>query len=209
MATAACQPEDKSLAESMLRNISPLLPPTMTYSLRINRMNIILGIRQALHSVNAVGQECAGGVPAMCDGVTQRAGWHELSLLSREVIAMSAAVSLSQYVLTARYSLGVADKIVQGLAMAALFGHLPAVFCSVRLMASGLPNKEKVRDASAICGRKSRRNGAAGVEAASYHAPGTCTFYGTANTNQMVVGLHGNAVAGFFVCASDAPLRRH
>lgn len=128
----------------------------------------------------------------MCDGVTQGQDGMELSLLSREVIAMSAAVGLSHNMFDGALYLGVCDKIVPGLVMAALsFGHLPAIFVPSGPMASGLPNKEKVRIRQLYAEGKADRQALLEAEAASYHAPGTCTFYGTANTNQMVVEFMG------------------
>jgi phosphogluconate dehydratase len=143
---AACQPDDKASLKSMLRNniaiitsYNDMLSAHQPYEVYPTI------IRKALHSVNAVGQ-VAGGVPAMCDGVTQGQDGMELSLLSREVIAMSAAVGLSHNMFDGALYLGVCDKIVPGLVMAALsFGHLPAIFVPSGPMASGLPNKEKVR----------------------------------------------------------------
>ncbi len=164
-------------------------------------------IRKALHEANAVGQ-VAGGVPAMCDGVTQGQDGMELSLLSREVIAMSAAVGLSHNMFDGALFLGVCDKIVPGLTMAALsFGHLPAVFVPSGPMASGLPNKEKVRIRQLYAEGKVDRMALLESEAASYHAPGTCTFYGTANTNQMVVEFMGMQLPGSSFVHPDSPLR--
>jgi phosphogluconate dehydratase len=142
---AACQPDDKASLKSMLRNniaiitsYNDMLSAHQPYEYYPDQ------IRKALHSVNAVGQ-VAGGVPAMCDGVTQGQDGMELSLLSREVIAMSAAVGLSHNMFDGALYLGVCDKIVPGLAMAAFsFGHLPSIFIPSGPMASGLPNKEKV-----------------------------------------------------------------
>lgn len=141
---AACQPEDKASLKSMLRNnIAIITSYNDMLSAHQPYEHYPEIIRQALHSVNAVGQ-VAGGVPAMCDGVTQGQDGMELSLLSREVIAMSAAVGLSHNMFDGALFLGVCDKIVPGLAMAALsFGHLPAIFVPSGPMASGLPNKEK------------------------------------------------------------------
>ncbi len=205
---AACQPEDKAALKSMLRNNIAIITsyndmlsahqPYETYPEQI---------RQALHSAGAVGQ-VAGAVPAMCDGVTQGQDGMELSLLSREVIAMSAAVGLSHNMFDGALYLGVCDKIVPGLAMAALsFGHLPAVFVPSGPMASGLPNKEKVRIRQLFAEGKVDRNALLESEAASYHAPGTCTFYGTANTNQMVVEFMGMQLPGSSFVHPDAPLR--
>lgn len=130
----------------------------------------------------------------MCDGVTQGQDGMELSLMSRDVIAMSAAVGLSHNMFDGALFLGICDKIVPGLVMAALsFGHLPALFVPAGPMSSGLPNKEKVRVRQLYAEGKADRPALLEAEAASYHGIGTCTFYGTANTNQMVMevmGLH-------------------
>lgn len=141
---AACQPEDKASLKSMLRNnIAIITSYNDMLSAHQPYEHYPEIIRKALHEANAVGQ-VAGGVPAMCDGVTQGQDGMELSLLSREVIAMSAAVGLSHNMFDGALFLGVCDKIVPGLTMAALsFGHLPAVFVPSGPMASGLPNKKK------------------------------------------------------------------
>ncbi|MFC2992501.1 phosphogluconate dehydratase [Halomonas tibetensis] len=136
----------------------------------------------------------AGGVPAMCDGVTQGQPGMELSLFSRDVIAMAAAVGLSHNMFDAALYLGVCDKIVPGLFIAAArFGHLPAMFVPAGPMESGLPNKEKARIRQLFAEGKASREELLEAESASYHSPGTCTFYGTANSNQLmmeVMGLH-------------------
>jgi phosphogluconate dehydratase len=141
--------------------------------------------------------QVAGGVPAMCDGVTQGTTGMELSLFSRDVIAMGTAVALSHDMFDAALMLGVCDKIVPGLLIGALqFGHLPTVFVPAGPMPSGLPNKEKasVREQAAqgLVGRA----GLLDAELKSYHAPGTCTFYGTANSNQMLLEAMGLHVPG-------------
>lgn len=143
---AACQADDKASLKSMLRNnIAIITSYNDMLSAHQPYEHYPEIIRKALHSANAVGQ-VAGGVPAMCDGVTQGQDGMELSLLSREVIAMSAAIGLSHNMFDGALYLGVCDKIVPGLTMAALsFGHLPSVFIPSGPMASGLPNKEKVR----------------------------------------------------------------
>ncbi len=194
---AACQPEDKASLKSMLRNnIAIITSYNDMLSAHQPYEHYPEIIRKALHEANAVGQ-VAGGVPAMCDGVTQGQDGMELSLLSREVIAMSAAVGLSHNMFDGALFLGVCDKIVPGLTMAALsFGHLPAVFVPSGPMASGLPNKEKVRIRQLYAEGKVDRMALLESEAASYHAPGTCTFYGTANTNQMVVEFMGMQLPG-------------
>ncbi len=148
-----------------------------------------LGAREA----GAVAQ-FAGGVPAMCDGVTQGQPGMELSLFSRDVIAAATAIALSHNMFDAALCLGVCDKIVPGLAMGALaFGHLPTVFVPAGPMPSGIPNKEKARIRQLYAEGKVGRDALLESEARSYHSQGTCTFYGTANSNQMlmeVMGLH-------------------
>ncbi|VDY85264.1 phosphogluconate dehydratase [Escherichia coli] len=205
---AACQPEDKASLKSMLRNnIAIITSYNDMLSAHQPYEHYPEIIRKALHEANAVGQ-VAGGVPAMCDGVTQGQDGMELSLLSREVIAMSAAVGLSHNMFDGALFLGVCDKIVPGLTMAALsFGHLPAVFVPSGPMASGLPNKEKVRIRQLYAEGKVDRMALLESEAASYHAPGTCTFYGTANTNQMVVEFMGMQLPGSSFVHPDSPLR--
>jgi phosphogluconate dehydratase len=150
-------------------------------------------IRDAARAVGGTAQ-VAGGVPAMCDGVTQGAAGMDLSLFSRDVIAMSAAVALSHNVFDAAVFLGVCDKIVPGLVIAAqAFGHLPAVFLPAGPMTSGMPNDEKARVRQQFAEGLIGREALMAAEMASYHGPGTCTFYGTANTNQMLMefmGLH-------------------
>jgi phosphogluconate dehydratase len=150
-------------------------------------------IREAARSVGGTAQ-VAGGVPAMCDGVTQGETGMELSLFSRDVIALSTAVALSHQMFDAAVYLGVCDKIVPGLIMGALsFGHLPAVFIPAGPMTSGLPNEEKGNVRKLYAEGKVDRAALLEAEAQSYHGPGTCTFYGTANSNQMlmeIMGLH-------------------
>ncbi|MBL4596486.1 MAG: phosphogluconate dehydratase [Robiginitomaculum sp.] len=150
-------------------------------------------IRTAAREVGATAQ-VAGGVPAMCDGVTQGQDGMEMSLFSRDVIAMATAISLSHDVFDAALYLGVCDKIVPGLLIGALqFGHLPGIFVPAGPMPSGLPNKEKARIRQLFAEGKIGRDELLKAESESYHSPGTCTFYGTANTNQMlmeVMGLH-------------------
>jgi phosphogluconate dehydratase len=150
-------------------------------------------IRQAARAAGGTAQ-VAGGVPAMCDGVTQGETGMELSLFSRDVIALSTAVALSHQMFDAAVYLGVCDKIVPGLIMGALsFGHLPAVFIPAGPMTSGLPNEEKARIRQLWAEGKISRAELLEAEAQSYHGPGTCTFFGTANSNQMlmeIMGLH-------------------
>jgi phosphogluconate dehydratase len=150
-------------------------------------------IRAAARKAGATAQ-VAGGVPAMCDGVTQGQPGMELSLFSRDVIALAAGVGLSHNTFDAALYLGVCDKIVPGLIIAAAtFGHIPAVFVPAGPMVSGLPNDEKAKVRNAFASGKIGREELMAAEMASYHGPGTCTFYGTANTNQMLMefmGLH-------------------
>ena len=164
-------------------------------------------IKQAARGVGATAQ-VAGGVPAMCDGVTQGRTGMELSLFSREVIALSTAVALSHDMFDAALYLGVCDKIVPGLLIGALsFGHLPAVFVPAGPMTSGLPNDEKSRVRQRYAEGKATREELLEAEAASYHGPGTCTFYGTANSNQMLMELMGLHLPGASFINPDDPLR--
>ena len=150
-------------------------------------------IRQAAREAGGTAQ-VAGGVPAMCDGVTQGETGMELSLFSRDVIAMSTAIALSHQMFDASVYLGVCDKIVPGLIIGALsFGHLPAVFIPAGPMTSGLPNEEKGKIRQLYAQGKVGREALLEAESQAYHGPGTCTFYGTANSNQMlmeIMGLH-------------------
>lgn len=150
-------------------------------------------IKQAVRDMGSVAQ-FAGGVPAMCDGVTQGQPGMELSLFSRDIIAMSTAVALSHNMFDAVLCLGVCDKIVPGLLIGALnFGHLPVIFVPAGPMPSGLPNSEKARVRQLYAEGKVGRDELLACESASYHSAGTCTFYGTANSNQLlmeVMGLH-------------------
>ncbi|MEO3867826.1 phosphogluconate dehydratase [Nonomuraea sp. B12E4] len=150
-------------------------------------------LKTAVRRAGGVAQ-VAGGVPAMCDGITQGRAGMELSLYSRDVIAMSTAIALSHDMFDATLLLGVCDKIVPGLFIGALhFGHLPAVFVPAGPMTSGLPNKVKARTRQLFAEGKVGRGELLEAESKSYHSPGTCTFYGTANSNQAlmeVMGLH-------------------
>lgn len=150
-------------------------------------------IKAAARSVGATAQ-VAGGVPAMCDGVTQGRPGMELSLMSRDVIAMATAVGLSHGVFDGAICLGVCDKIVPGLVIGALsFGHLPIVFAPAGPMSTGIANFEKAAVRKAYAKGEATREELLKSEVAAYHGPGTCTFYGTANSNQMlmeIMGLH-------------------
>jgi len=164
-------------------------------------------IREAARAAGGVAQ-VAGGVPAMCDGVTQGQAGMELSLFSRDVIAMSAAVGLSHNMFDAALFLGVCDKIVPGLVIAALtFGHLPAVFVPAGPMTTGLANDDKARVRQLYAEGKVGRDALLEAESQSYHGPGTCTFYGTANSNQMLMEIMGLHLPGASFVNPGTPLR--
>lgn len=153
-------------------------------------------LKEAAAAEGAVAQ-FAGGVPAMCDGVTQGQDGMDLSLFSRDVIAMSTAIALSHNMFDAALCLGVCDKIVPGLLIGALaFGHLPVAFVPAGPMVSGLPNKEKARIREEYAAGRIGRDELLAAESASYHSPGTCTFYGTANSNQMLMEFMGLQLPG-------------
>ena len=152
--------------------------------------------------------QVAGGVPAMCDGVTQGQPGMELSLFSRDVIAMATAVSLSHNVYDAIMCLGVCDKIVPGMLIGALqFGHLPAIFVPAGPMPSGIPNKQKAAARQKFATGEINREQLLEAESASYHSAGTCTFYGTANTNQLLMEALGLQLAGTSFVNPGTPLR--
>ncbi len=164
-------------------------------------------IKAAIKEAGGVAQ-FAAGVPAMCDGVTQGQAGMELSLFSRDVIAMATAIGLSHNMFDGALYLGVCDKIVPGLLIGALsFGHLPAVFVPAGPMPSGLPNKEKVRIRQLYAEGKIGRQELLESESQSYHSPGTCTFYGTANSNQMMVEIMGLHLPGSSFINPYTPLR--
>jgi phosphogluconate dehydratase len=164
-------------------------------------------MREAARQVGATAQ-VAGGVAAMCDGVTQGRAGMQLSLFSRDVIALSAAIALSHDMFDAALFLGICDKIVPGLLIAALtFGHLPAVFVPAGPMPSGISNDEKSRVRQLYAEGKATRAELLDVEAKSYHSPGTCTFYGTANSNQMLMEIMGLHLPGASFVNPGTPLR--
>jgi phosphogluconate dehydratase len=153
-------------------------------------------IKKAAAANGAVAQ-FAGGVPAMCDGVTQGQDGMDLSLFSRDVIALSTAVALSHEMFDAALCLGICDKIVPGLMIGALsFGHLPVVFVPAGPMVSGISNKEKARAREDYAAGRIDRDALLASESAAYHSPGTCTFYGTANSNQMLMEFMGMQLPG-------------
>ena len=153
--------------------------------------------------------QVAGGVPAMCDGVTQGQVSMELSLFSRDTIALSTAVALSHGMFDGMALLGICDKIVPGLLIGALrFGHLPAILIPAGPMPSGLPNREKQRVRQLYAEGKASRAELLDAEAASYHSPGTCTFYGTANSTQMMMEVMGLHLPGSAFVNPGTPLRQ-
>src|SRR3569833_1767369 len=164
-------------------------------------------IKDAARSIGATAQ-VAGGVPAMCDGVPQGQPGMDLSLFSRDVIAMATAIALSHNMFDAAVFLGICDKIVPGLLIGALtFGHLPAVFIPAGPMPSGMPNDEKTRIRQLYSEGKVGRAELLEAEAKSYHSPGTCTFYGTANSNQMLMEIMGLHLPGASFVNHGTPLR--
>ena len=205
---AACCIEDKNDLKNILKSnigiissYNDMLSAHKPYELYPEQ------IRKVLNEVGAVGQ-MAGGVPAMCDGVTQGEPGMELSLISRDIIAMSVAVGLSHNMFDDALYLGICDKIVPGLLVGALtYGHLPAIFVPAGPMPSGLSNKEKVRIRQLYSEGKASREDLLESEAASYHSSGTCTFYGTANSNQMVIELMGLHLPGSAFVNPETTLR--
>ncbi|MET9712942.1 phosphogluconate dehydratase [Nocardiopsis alba] len=164
-------------------------------------------IKAAVSEAGGVAQ-FAGGVPAMCDGITQGREGMELSLFSRDVIAMATAVALSHDMFDGALMLGVCDKIVPGLLIGALsFGHLPVAFVPAGPMPSGLPNKEKARVRQRFAAGEVGRTELLQAESAAYHAPGTCTFYGTANSNQVLMEVMGLHLPGATFEQPGSPLR--
>ena len=152
--------------------------------------------------------QVAGGTPAMCDGVTQGQLGMELSLFSRDVIALSTGVAMSHAMFDGMALLGICDKIVPGLVIGALrFGHLPAIFVPSGPMPSGLANKDKQKVRQLYAEGKASRDDLLESESASYHSPGTCTFYGTANSNQMMLELMGLHIPGASFVPPNTPLR--
>jgi phosphogluconate dehydratase len=164
-------------------------------------------IKSAARAVGATAQ-VAGGVPAMCDGVTQGETGMELSLFSRDVIALAAGVGLSHNVFDAAVYLGVCDKIIPGLVIAAAtFGYIPSVFLPAGPMVSGLANDEKAKVRTRFATGDATREELMAAEMAAYHGPGTCTFYGTANTNQMLMEFMGLHLPGASFVNPNTPLR--
>lgn len=205
---AACGPNDKdALAGDRVPNLGIITAYNDMLSAHQPYERFPDMIREAAREAGGVAQ-VAGGVPAMCDGVTQGQPGMELSLFSRDVIAMSAGIGLSHNMFDAALYLGVCDKIVPGLMIAAMtFGHLPAVFVPAGPMTTGLPNDEKARIRQLFAEGKVGREELLEAESKSYHGPGTCTFYGTANSNQMLMEIMGFHLPGSSFVNPNTPLR--
>jgi phosphogluconate dehydratase len=205
---AACAPSDKA---KLAGNITPNLGIVTSYNDMLSAHQPYQFypdlIKAAANEIGATAQ-VAGGVPAMCDGVTQGQPGMDLSLFSRDVIAMATAIALSHNMFDAAVYLGICDKIVPGLLIGALtFGHLPAVFIPAGPMPSGMPNDEKSRIRQLYMEGKVGRAELLEAEAKSYHSPGTCTFYGTANSNQMLMEIMGLHLPGSSFVNPGTPLR--
>ncbi|HEU4985637.1 MAG TPA: phosphogluconate dehydratase, partial [Rhizobiaceae bacterium] len=205
---AACAPADKAiLSGNRVPNIGIITSYNDMLSAHQPFEPFPRLIKEAAREAGGVAQ-VAGGVPAMCDGVTQGQPGMELSLFSRDVIAMAAAIGLSHNMFDAAVYLGVCDKIVPGLVVAALtFGHLPAIFIPAGPMTSGLPNDEKAKIRQLYAEGKVGRDALLESESKSYHGPGTCTFYGTANSNQMLMEMMGLHTPGSSFVNPNTPLR--
>ena len=207
-AFAACSPSEKaSLAGTKAPNLGIVTSYNDMLSAHQPYQFYPDIIKQAAREIGATAQ-VAGGVPAMCDGVTQGQPGMDLSLFSRDVIAMSTAIALSHNMFDAAVYLGICDKIVPGLLIGALtFGHIPAVFVPAGPMPSGLPNDEKAKVRQLYMEGKVGRAELLEAESKSYHAPGTCTFYGTANSNQMLMEIMGLHLPGASFINPGTPLR--
>jgi phosphogluconate dehydratase len=205
---AACGTSDKADLRSMVKaNIAIISSYNDMLSAHQPYESYPAQLKKAVTAVGSVAQ-FAGGVPAMCDGVTQGNPGMDLSLMSRDVIALSTAVALSHNMFDGTLMLGICDKIVPGLLIGALsFGHLPTVFVPAGPMPSGIPNKEKARVRQAYAEGKVGREELLEAESQSYHSAGTCTFYGTANSNQLVVEMMGLHLPGSSFVNPGTPLR--
>jgi phosphogluconate dehydratase len=205
---AACAPSEKAiLAGDRIPNLGIITSYNDMLSAHQPYETFPQLIKTAARDAGGVAQ-VAGGVPAMCDGVTQGQPGMELSLFSRDVIAMATAVGLSHNMFDAAVYLGICDKIVPGLVIGALtFGHLPAVFIPGGPMTSGLPNDEKAKTRQLYAEGKVGRAELLEAESKSYHGPGTCTFYGTANSNQMLMEIMGLHTPGASFVNPGTPLR--
>lgn len=205
---AACSNSDKTLLSN---THTPNIAIVSAYNDMLSAHQPLLKypeiIKDELHHSGATAQ-FAGGVPAMCDGITQSQPGMELSLFSRDVIAQATAISLSHNMFDAGLYLGVCDKIVPGLLIGALnFGHLPALFIPAGPMPSGISNEEKAKVRQAFAQGKVGEKDLLISESGSYHSPGTCTFYGTANSNQMLMEMMGLHLPGSSFVNANTPLR--
>jgi len=205
---AACGPADKQRLRS---GVTPNIGIISAYNDMLSAHQPFAYYPQIIcdtareHSATA---QVAGGVPAMCDGVTQGRGGMELSLFSRDVIAQATAVSLSHDMFDSSLYLGVCDKIVPGLLIGALaFGHLPAIFVPAGPMSPGIPNKHKAEVRERYAAGQASRDELLEAESASYHSSGTCTFYGTANSNQVLLEAMGVQLPGASFVNPELPLR--
>ena len=205
---AACSSDDKSVIKLMDEaNIGIVTAHNDMLSAHEPYKDYPERIKAAARRMGSTAQ-IAGGVPAMCDGVTQGQSGMELSLFSRDIIAQATAVSLSHQMFDAALLLGVCDKIIPGLLIGALqFGHLPVMTVPAGPMTSGLSNKEKVRIRQLFAEGKIGRDELLEAESQSYHSPGTCTFYGTANSNQVMVEAMGLQLPGSSFINPGTPLR--
>jgi phosphogluconate dehydratase len=205
---AACGPADKaSLRGAVKPNIAIVTAYNDMLSAHQPYERYPELIREAARKIGATAQ-VAGGVPAMCDGVTQGRAGMEMSLFSRDVIALSTALALSHDMFDAALFLGICDKIVPGMLIGALsFGHLPSIFVPGGPMPSGIGNDEKSKVRQLYAEGKVGRDVLLDAEAKSYHSPGTCTFYGTANSNQMLMEIMGLHLPGASFANPNTPLR--
>jgi phosphogluconate dehydratase len=205
---AACGPDNKeALSRENTANIAIVSSYNDMLSAHQPFEDYPALIRKAAQAAGAVAQ-FAGGVPAMCDGVTQGQAGMDLSLFSRDTIAQSTAIALSHNMFDAAICLGVCDKIIPGLLIGTLsFGHLPTIFAPAGPMESGLPNKEKARVRQEFAKGNLGRKELLEAETASYHSAGTCTFYGTANSNQMLMEFMGLQLPGGSFVNPESPMR--
>ncbi|TKS54176.1 phosphogluconate dehydratase [Luteimonas yindakuii] len=205
---AACGPVDKArLREGPTPNLGIVTAYNDMLSAHHPYEHYPERIREVARRLGATAQ-VAGGVPAMCDGVTQGRAGMDLSLFSRDVIAQATAIALSHDMFDSTVYLGICDKIVPGLLIGALaFGHLPAVFVPGGPMPSGIPNRQKAEVRERYAAGEATREELLEVEAASYHSPGTCTFYGTANSNQVMLEAMGVQLPASSFVNPGTPLR--
>ncbi len=207
---AACSAQEKRLIGGM---VAPNLGIVTAYNDMLSAHQPLAvypeAIKQIARELGGTAQ-VASGVPAMCDGVTQGQPGMDLSLFSRDVVAMSTAVGLTHNMFDVAICLGICDKIVPGMLIGAVhFGHLPVAFVGSGPMSSGIPNKTKAEVRQQFAEGKADREQLLAVESASYHGPGTCTFYGTANSNQVLMEMLGVQLPGSSFLHPGDPLRPH